>query len=295
MGAFALHFLALTLTGWLQREQYGVVQYLIEENRVLREQLRGKRLRFTDEQRRRLAVRAKALSRQVLLGLNCIVTPDTLPRWHRQLVARKYDGSKARGRGRPSSAADIAKLVVTMANENPTWGYARIRGALFNIGHEIGRNTVARILKDAGLEPSPERKRQPRWNEFLKAHFSEMAATDFFTVEVLTAFGLVRYWVMFVIELRSRRVHIAGIMHSPHAGWTEQIARNLTDPVHGFLRGIRYLIHDRDTLFTARFAAILKAGAIESLKLPARSPNLNAYAERFVRSSRVPRPNCAAR
>jgi transposase InsO family protein len=106
-----------------------------------------------------------------------------------------------------------------------------------------------------------------------------MAATDFFTVEVLTAFGIVRYWVMFVIELSSRRV--------PHVGWTEQIARHLTDPVDGFLRGIRYLIHDRDALFTERFAEILKSAGVQCVKLPARSPNLNAYAERFVRSIRV--------
>jgi hypothetical protein len=137
MGALALHFLVLTLSGWFQREQYGVVQYLIEENRVLKEHLRYRRLRFTDDQRRWLAVRAKVLSRQVLQGLNCIVTPDTLLRWYRTLIARKYDGSKVRGPGRPSTPAEMTKLVVKMATENPGWGYTRIRGALFNLGHDI--------------------------------------------------------------------------------------------------------------------------------------------------------------
>jgi hypothetical protein len=122
------------------------------------------------------------------------------------------------------------------------------------------------------------------WKTFLKAHFGMIAATDFFAVEVLTLRGLVRYMVWFVIDLESRRVHIAGLIRHPHNAWIRQVARNLTDSVDGFLRGKRYMIHDRDPLFTDAFRAVLRGAGIECLKLPARSPNLNAIAERFVLS-----------
>ncbi len=147
-------------------------------------------------------------------------------------------------------------------------------------------HTIKRILIDAGLEPAPERGKRTTWKAFLKAHSGAIAATDFFTVEVLTAVGLVRYFVFFVIDLETRRVHIAGIAHDVHRAWMRQIARALTDPIDGFLRKARYLIHDRDPLFTARFKEILKAAGVSTVRLPARSPNLNAYAERFVRSIR---------
>jgi transposase InsO family protein len=173
-----------------------------------------------------------------------------------------------------------------MASENPTWGYARIRGALWNLGHDLGRNTIRRILADVGLEPAPERGKRTRWATFLKAHWGAIAATDFFTVEVVTNVGLVRYFVLFVIDLKTRRVHIAGIAHQMYGKWMEQVARSLTDPLDGFLRGTRYLIHDRDPLFTARFAEILSAASVSTVKLPPRSPNLNAFAERFVRSAK---------
>ena len=122
------------------------------------------------------------------------------------------------------------------------------------------------------------------WKTFLRAHFGVIAATDFFSVEVLTLGGLVRYVVWFVIDLESRRVHIAGLVRQPHDAWIQQIARNLTDSVDGFLRGKRYLIHDRDPLFTAAFRATLSAAGVTCLKLPPRSPNLNSVAERFVLS-----------
>ena len=122
------------------------------------------------------------------------------------------------------------------------------------------------------------------WKTFLKAHFGVIAATDFFTVEALTLGGLVRYVVWLVIDLESRRVHIAALIRHPHGAWIQQVARNLTDSVDGFLRGKRYLIHDRDPLFTEAFRAVLRAAGIECLKLPPRSPNLNAVAERFVLS-----------
>ncbi|TDI36478.1 MAG: transposase [Acidobacteria bacterium] len=178
----------------------------------------------------------------------------------------------------------IRELVIRMATENSTWGYTRICGALRNLGHDVGRSTVKRILAEHGLEPTNERSKRMLWSTFLKAHWGAIAATDFFTVEVLTRHGLVRYFVLFVIDLKTRRVEIAGISHQPHDEWMKQMARNLTDAIDGFLRDTRFLIHDRDPLFSASLRATLGAVGVETVKLPARSPNLNAYAERFVRS-----------
>jgi putative transposase len=213
-----------------------------------------------------------------------LLTPDTLLRWYRRLIARKYDGSRNRTVGRPKTAVEIEELVLQMARQNSTWGYTRIRGALYNLGHDIGRNTIKRILLDNGIDPVPLRSKGMSWNTFLKAHWGAIAATDFFSGEVLTRVGLVRHFVLFVIDLKTRRVEIAGIARQPDGEWMEQIARNLTDCDSGFLNGTRNLIHDRDPLFTKRFREILKPSGVKTVKLPARSPNLNAYAERFVLS-----------
>ena len=279
-----LQFLVFTMAGWLSRQQQDLIDYLREENRILREQLGSRRPRLTDEQRRRLAVRGKLLGRKALSEVAGIATPDTILRWYRRLIAKKYDGSAHRGRGRPTTPREIAELVVRMANENPRWGYTRIRGALANLGHEIGRNTVKRVLQEHGIEPAPERSRRTPWKTFLEAHWGGIAAADLFTVEALSWGGLRRYFVLFVIELKSRRVKIAGIHAQPYGEWMEQMARNLTDGFEGFLRQTRHLIHDRDPLYTKAFGEILRASGVEAVRLPARSPNLNAYAERFVRS-----------
>ena len=270
----------------MNHHQEAVIDYLREENRILREQLGERGLRLTDARRRRLAVRGHRLGRKALSQVASIVTPDTVLRWYRHLIARKYDGSANRGRGRPRTAGEIVALVVRMAVENPRWGYTRIRGALRNLGYRVARNTVKRILLDHGLEPAPERGRRLAWKTFLQAHWESVAATDLFTVEVLTWTGLKRYIICFVIELQSRRVCIAGIHAEPDGAWLEQLARNLTDPEDGFLRTAGWLIHDRDPLYTKAFDQILKGGGVRPVRLPAKSPNLNAYAERFVRSIR---------
>ncbi len=280
-----LQFLLFTFAGWVNRHQNRVIDYLKEENRVFREQLGGRRLRLTNDQRRRLAVKGKLLGRKILSEVAGIVTPDTILRWYRRLVAKKYDGSKKRKKpGRPPTAKEIADLVVRMANNNVGWGYTRIRDALRHLGHVIARNTVKRILFDHGIVPAPERGRKTSWKSFIKAHFGEIAAADFFSVEVLTWHGLVRYFVFFVMDIKTRRVEIAGIAHNPCGRWMKQIARNLTDAEDGFLRGVRYLIIDRDPLYTEAFRKMLKDAGVKPLRLPARSPNLNAYAERFVLS-----------
>jgi putative transposase len=186
------HLLVIALAGWLNRQQQAVIDYLIEENRVLKDQLEGQRLRFTDEQRIRLAVKAKVLGRRALDELETLVTPDTLLAWHRKLIAKKWTYAR-KGQGRPRVAQEITDLVLRMARENPSWGYDRIQGALTNIGHVVAPNTVKNILKRHGIEPAPEREKRTSWKTFLKAHWDVMAATDFFTVEVWTPRGLVTY------------------------------------------------------------------------------------------------------
>src|SRR5690606_7431195 len=146
MSVLPLQAIALIFAGWVNRAQQDVIDYLQEENRALREQLGGKRLRFTDVQRRRLAQRAQKLGRRKLIELGTLVTPDTLLRWYRKLIAQKYDGSTKRGPGRPRKPAEVEQLILTMARENPRWGYTRIKGALHNLGLEIGRNTIKRVL-----------------------------------------------------------------------------------------------------------------------------------------------------
>ena len=280
----ALHFLVLALAGWVTRHQEDRIDSLREENRVLREQLGPRPLRLPDAQRRRLAVRGQTLGRRILSQVAGLVTPDTILRWYRRLIAQQYDGRARRRRGRPMTPRAVAELVVRMADEHPTWGDTRVRGALANLGHHIARNTVKRILHDPGIAPAPERNQRTPWKTFLQAHGEGLAAADLFTVEVLTLAGLRRYFVVFVIALQTRRVHIAGIHPQPAGRWMEQMARNLTDPVDGFLRTARQLIHDRDPLDTRVCGEILASGDVGPIRLPPKSPNLNASAERFVRS-----------
>jgi len=277
-------FVLIAVAGWMNQRQLQVIDYLREENRVLREQLGCRRLRLNDDQRRRLAAKAKILGRKILAEVATIVTPETLLAWHRKLIARKYDGSARRAPGRPPTATDLESLVTRMAEENKDWGYRRIQGALSNLGHELARSTIADILKRHGIEPAPERSRKTTWKEFLTRHWELIVAADFFTVEVWTRRGLQRFMVLFFIELATRKVEIGGIATVANGLWMSQIGRNVTDTVDGILGGKRYLIHDRDPLFTAEFLSTLETVGVKSVKLPPRSPNLNAHAERFVRS-----------
>ena len=266
----------------MNQRQLEVIDYLREENRVLRKQLGSGRVRFNDDQRRRLAVKAKTLGRRVLAEVATLVTPETLLAWHRKLIAQKYDGTAHRSQGRPRIAGEIEALVVRMSEENRDWGYRRIEGALSNLGHELARSTIAAILERHGIEPAPERRRKTTWKEFLCRHWELIVAADFFTVEVWTRRGLQRFIILFFIDLSTRKVEIAGIAQVANGWWMSQIARNLTDAEQGILTGKRYLIHDRDPMFTADFLEMIGDAGVESVKLPPRSPNLNAYAERFV-------------
>ena len=259
-------------------------EYLAAENRILRGQLSG-RLRLSDAERATLGEIAHRLGRKALGEVANAALPDTILAWYRKLVARKFDGSKSRqGPGRPRIKREIEQLIVRMASENRDWGYDKIVGALANLGYEVSDQTVGNVLQRNALPPAPERKRTTTWPAFIRTHLALLAGTDFFTAEVLTLRGLVTYYVLFFIHLESRKVDIAGITVHPNEQWMQQMARNATMEGCGTLRDCRYLLHDRDTKYTQSFRAIIKSGQVKTLVLPAHSPNLNAYAERWVRS-----------
>ena len=186
--------------------------------------------------------------------------------------------------GRPRISSKIEDLIVRLARENSGWGYDRIVGALANLGHQVSDQTVGNVLRRHGIEPVPKRSKTTTWKEFIRRHMDVLAGTDFFTVEVLTWRGLVTYYVLFFIHLDSRRVSIAGITDHPDACWMRQIGRNATFEQLGYLNNCRYVLHDRDAKFCAEFRETLAAGDVKCLPLPPRSPNLNAFAERWVRS-----------
>jgi putative transposase len=269
---------------WLERHSASQIQYLKAENRALRSRLGPRRILFTDAERRTLGALAREVGIKALRGLDPLVSPATLLRWHRELVALKWTFLERRRPGRPRTHTDIEQLVLRMARENPSWGYTRIHGALSNLDIEVGRSTIRRILKDHLIEPAPARGRGIPWSVFLKAHWKALAASDFFTVEVWSWQGLMTHYVLFAIELATRRVVICGITTNPNEAWMLQAARNLLDIPSGLLLGKRHLIVDRDTKYSAAFRAFLAREGIEVIRLPPRSPNLNAFAERFVRS-----------
>jgi len=257
------------------------IDYLIEENRVLRGQLAG-RPRLDDAQRRTLAGKAMALGR-MMADTVTIVKPETILRWHRELIAKKFDGSVNRRHGRPPVPTDIEKMIIAMARDNPSWGYDRIAGAIQNLGHDISDQTVGNILKRNGISRAPERAKNTSWSQFIRQHKEVLWATDFLTTEVWTPLGLTTFYILFFINLKTRQVRIGGITESPHKAWMEQVARNMTD-WESPMMGARYLIRDRDTKYTGSFDEIFRSIRIKAVKLPPQSPNLNAYAERFVRS-----------
>jgi putative transposase len=177
--------LLLILAGWINQQQQHAIEYLISENRILREKIGKKRLLLTDDQRRRLAVKGKVLRRKALARICGILTPDTILRWHRELIAKKWDYSKCRKNvGRPRIEKEVAELVVQMAKENPSWGHNKIPGALANLGYGISDTAIGNILKEHGIEPAPERKKPTTWKAFLEAHWDVLAAIDFTTIEV---------------------------------------------------------------------------------------------------------------
>ena len=175
-------------------------------------------------------------------------------------------------------------MIVRIAQDNRSWGYDRIVGALANLGLMVSAQTVGNVLKRHGIPPAPEQKTTTTWKEFIRTHLDVLVATDFFTAEVWTLGGLVTYYVLFFMHLGSRKVQLAGVTPYLNAPWMVQVARNVTMEEWGFLSPGQYLIHDRDGKYCPAFQHIIDTAGVQRVPLSPRSPNLNAYAERWVRS-----------
>jgi transposase InsO family protein len=268
----------------MNRHQQAVIEFLQEENRVLLEQLGGKPRRFTDAQRVRLARKAQLVGRRRLGQITTLVTPDTLLRWFRALVAKKWTFARTNPVGRPPVDPELEKLVIKLITENPTWGSNRIVGALDNLGFKVSDSTVDNIRRRNGFDPAPVRGKNSTWHRFLQAHWESLIAADFFTTEVLAWNGLVTFYTLFVIDLRSRSVHVCGTTVSPNAQWMRQVARQLVDALDGFALRKTHLIIDRDTKYAGGFRELLESAGVKIVLCPPRVPQCNAYAERFVRS-----------
>jgi transposase InsO family protein len=225
-----------------------------------------------------IAALARHLPERQRRGL--LVTPATLLRWHRELVRRRWTYPQRKG-GRPPTGRILRELVLRLARENPTWGYQRIAGELLKLGFRISPSTVRRLIASAGLGPAP-RRAAVSWPAFLRRQAASLLACDFFTVETVT---LRRLYVLFFIELGSRRVHFAGCTANPSAAWVVQQARNLS--FTGLLERTRFLIHDRDSKFTVCFDEVFRSEGIRVIRTPVQAPQANAFAERFVRTVRT--------
>jgi putative transposase len=276
-----LQLLIAAICGWLHREQADLIAFLREENRVLKARLGNQRLRFDDDERRRLGELGQRLGRRLLAQVATVVTPDTILRWHRELVARKWTYRGARP-SRAGLQAHIRGLVVRMATENPTWGYTRIQGALKNVGHGVGRSTIARVLRAHGIQPGGQRATP--WRTFVLAHWPALVAADFFTTEVWTTRGLVTYDTAFVIELQSRRVRVLGSTPFPDEAFVIQCLREATSEPDALLRNGRILLCDRDPKWSRAVEQWLCTTGVRVIRTPPCAPNCNAHAERFVRS-----------
>lgn len=272
------------VTGLVNQQLLLQNEYLITENRILRSHLPA-RVPLTNAQRATLAEIAKRMGRRALEQVASVAKPETILAWYRKLIAGKFDGSKYRAYpGRPAVNQEITELVVRMARENRGWGYDRLAGALKNLGHKVSDQTVGNILRRFGIAPAPKRRQQTTWAEFIRSHLAVLAGIDFFTVEVLTWRGLATYYVLFFLHLETRRVTLAGITQHPTEEWMIQMARNAVDDIDGALLGTRFALHDRDTKFCSSFRTMLRSSGVQPILLPPRSPNLNAFAERWVRS-----------
>ncbi len=249
---------------------------LRHENQVLRRQLRG-RLRWDDADRVWLAALSRLVSRRHWPQV-FPVTPGTILRWHRDLVARKWDYTSRRRPGRLSTGVSVKTLVLRMARENPTWGHRRIQGELARLGHAIAASTVWEILHAAGIEPAP-RRAGPTWREFLTAQAQAVIAGDFLVVETVL---LKRLHVLVFIEHSTRRVHLAGVTARPTGAWAVQQARNLAMDLGDRLGTMRFLIHDRDPVFTTVFGEVFKAEGLRIIPSLPRTPRMNAICERVI-------------
>jgi putative transposase len=246
---------------------------LRHELEILRRQSGRPRLRAVD--RVFLAAASRVLPRSRWRSF--LVTPDTLLRWHRRLVARRWTYGN-RAPGRPVIAGELRELVLRLARENPRWGYQRIAGEINGVGYAVSATTVRKLIRAAGLGPAGQRS-QLTWREFIRAQAASMIACDFFTVDTVRGS---RLYVLFFIELATRRVHLAGATAHPNAGWVTQQARQFARSLRDRPAAATALIRDHDAKFTSTFDQVFRAEAITIIKTPIQAPKANAYAERFV-------------
>jgi transposase InsO family protein len=274
-----LYFLVRCLLGAGARrpdERDIELMVLRHQVKVLQRQVARPRLNRRD--RVLLAAASRAMTKTRWSSF--IVRPETLLRWHRELVRKKWTHRRTGHPGRPPVDADVRDLIVRLGRENPRWGYQRIRGELLKLGIRISATTVRTILLRAGLDPAP-RRAGPTWTEFLRSQAAGILATEFFTVETIR---LKTIYVLFFIELSTRRVHVAGVTAHPDSAWVTQQARNLA--IDERLSGVRFLLRDRDAKFSGPFDAVLRAEGVRVIRTPIRAPRANAFAERFVRTVR---------